>query len=103
MLRIAQPCARTRSAPLYEFVPFVQALFGLGDLMAQKLEGKDGIDFARLGRLTAWGAMFAPLAHGWYGLLDKMIPGQGALIVAQKVAADQLTWTIAINCLFFWT
>ena len=39
----------------------------------------------------------------WYGALDKMIPGSGTMVVAQKVAADQLTWTIFINCAFFWT
>jgi hypothetical protein len=27
----------------------------------------------------------------------------GALVVASKVAADQLTWTVAINSLFFFT
>lgn len=65
------------------------ALFGLGDFMSQKLEGKE-LDVSRLGRMTLWGGMFAPLAHGWYGVLDKVIPGQGAMVVAQKVVADQV-------------
>ncbi len=66
------------------------ALFGLGDLMSQKLEKKENIDTERLLRLTAWGGMFAPLAHVWYGALDKMIKGEGAAVLAKKVAADQV-------------
>ena len=49
-----------------------------------------GVDTERLGRMVVWGAAFAPLAHVWYGALDRMIPGKGALIVASKVAADQV-------------
>jgi hypothetical protein len=64
-------------------------LFGLGDFMSQKMEGKE-LDVQRLMRLTAWGGMFAPLAHVWYGMLDKMVPGQGAAVLAKKVAADQV-------------
>ena len=80
------------------------ALFGLGDLMCQtQFEGRASVDTQRLARMTAWGGMFAPLAHFWYGALDKMIPGEGAMVVARKVAADQLTWTVFINCAFFWT
>jgi len=113
-------------------------LFGLGDFMSQKLEGASTLDTARLARMTAWGAIFTPFAHAWYGALDKMIPGSGMSVVAAKVAADQvrhaqlpclaclpaftpphisltssprlcpppppqLTWTVAINCGFFWT
>jgi protein Mpv17 len=76
------------------------ALFGLGDVMAQtiagsgeaapKSEGRQGLDLQRVGRMVIWGGMFAPLAHAWYGRLDKMIPGSGAIVVAQKVAADQV-------------
>ncbi len=69
------------------------ALFGLGDFMSQKLEKKQELDLQRIGRMVAWGGMFAPLAHVWYGALDKMIPGQSALIVAQKVVADQVRET----------
>lgn len=58
--------------------------------MSQKLEGGASIDWARTGRMTAWGAMFAPLAHAWYLKLDQWIPGAGAAVVAKKVAADQV-------------
>ena len=78
------------------------ALFGLGDAIAQKLEGGDTFDSARFVRLVTWGAAFAPLAHGWYGILDKAVPGVGGSVVARKVIADQLVWTPPVNCLFFW-
>ena len=65
-------------------------LFGAGDFMAQKIEGKP-LDGARLARMTAWGAIFTPFAHMWYGALDKMVPGSGAVVVATKVALDQVS------------
>jgi len=79
-------------------------LFAVGDTMSQKLEHPEApLDTGRSVRMTAWGAMFAPLAHHWYILLDRMVPGAGAAVVAKKVLADQLTWTVAINCAFFFT
>lgn len=69
-------------------------MFGGGDLMSQKLEGRDELDFGRLARMTAWGTLFAPIAHTWYNTLDKVIVGKGAMIVASKVAADQLVFTV---------
>ncbi len=65
-------------------------LFGAGDFMSQKLEGKPELDSARLGRMAAWGAIFTPFAHVWYNALDKMIPGAGVKVVATKVVADQV-------------
>jgi len=65
-------------------------LFGAGDFMSQKLEGRTDIDTARLSRMAAWGAIFTPFAHVWYNALDKMIPGAGATVVASKVLADQV-------------
>jgi protein Mpv17 len=79
-------------------------LFGAGDLMTQtQFEKKSEIDLPRFGRMVAWGGLFAPLAHVWYGALDRMIPGAGVTVVASKVIADQLTWTVFINCAFFWS
>lgn len=49
----------------------------------------------------AWGILFTPLAHGWYNLLDKIVPGKvSAAIVLKKTALDQLTWTPVINVIF---
>ncbi len=58
--------------------------------MSQKLEKKESLDTERLLRLTAWGGLFAPLAHVWYGVLDKMVPGEGSAVLVKKVAADQV-------------
>jgi hypothetical protein len=35
--------------------------------------------------------MFAPLAHVWYGQLDKIVTGKGVTAVATKVALDQVS------------
>jgi protein Mpv17 len=77
-------------------------LFSIGDIFAQTaLEGRETLDMARLARQGAWGVLFTPLAHGWYGLLDKMVPGKTTLaVVAKKTALDQLTWTPVINTVF---
>ena len=48
------------------------------------------VDTARLARMITWGGAFAPLAHVWYGQLDKFITGKGTAAVVQKVAADQV-------------
>ncbi len=77
-------------APLLTKVVTSTVLFGAGDFMSQKLEGKSELDAARLGRMAAWGAIFTPFAHVWYNALDKMIPGSGATVVAAKVVADQV-------------
>jgi hypothetical protein len=36
-------------------------------------------------------------------MLDKMVPGAGAAVVARKVLLDQLTWTPVINTAFFFS
>jgi hypothetical protein len=73
--------------------------------MSQKLEKKDAIDLARLGRLTAWGGMFAPFAHVWYGMLDKIVTTQGASALAKKVALDQVRVSRAhhLSAAIVWT
>jgi hypothetical protein len=94
-------------APLLTKVLTSTVLFGAGDFMSQKLEGKPELDTARLTRMAAWGAIFTPFAHVWYNALDKMIPGSGVSVVASKVVADQvrglarcLLLVAALPCLF---
>ena len=76
--------------PLLTKVVTSTVLFGAGDALSQSLEGKASFDGARFVRMAAWGAIFTPFAHVWYGALDKMIPGAGAVNLATKVAADQV-------------
>lgn len=47
--------------------------------------------------MTAWGTLFAPIAHTWYNGLDKFFVGKGAMTVASKVAADQLVFTVRVT------
>ena len=44
--------------------------------------------------MTAWGAIFAPIAHTWYNGLEKVVTGKGVVSVVSKVAADQLIFTV---------
>lgn len=76
--------------PLTTKVLTSTVLFGVGDFMSQKLEGKPALDVPRLARMAAWGAIFTPFAHVWYNQLDKLVPGSGATVVATKVVADQV-------------
>jgi Mpv17 / PMP22 family len=86
-------------------------LFGLGDVMAQKLEHSEKakgehasdpfeIDSARLMRQAAWACIFTPLAHQWYKSLDLMVKGSGTVVVVKKTLLDQTTWTPVINSIF---
>ena len=55
-------------------------------------------DLGRLQRMALWGACFAPLAHVWYGRLDKIITATGTVGLAMKVAADQVRRGGAVRC-----
>lgn len=81
-------------------------LFGVGDVLAQAVESNgvlESVDTSRVLRMLIWGGcIFAPLAHTWYKMLDKVVKGPpGAATVLRKVAADQLVWTPPINIAFF--
>jgi len=82
-------------------------LFGVGDLSTQAILRKDdeNHDWARTGRQVVFGgAIFAPLAHGWYILLEAQMAKTGltgAKEVVSKIAADQLIFTPPINVVFF--
>jgi hypothetical protein len=65
------------SSPLLTKTVTSFVLFGVGDVMSQKLEGKAALDWVRTGRMATWGALFTPLAHLWYLKLDQWIPGKG--------------------------
>ena len=36
------------------------------------------------------GILLGPFNHGWYTLLDKVLPGQTGKIVVKKILADQI-------------
>jgi protein Mpv17 len=70
------------------------ALMGSGDLIAQKIEGKESIDWKRTGFMTAYGlVVYGPSTHVWYGWLDKLIPKHTLLPVLAKVGLNAGVWT----------
>ncbi len=79
-------------------------LFAAGDVMAQKLEGRMELDTSRLLRQAGWAVIFSPLAHGWYIVLDRMVPGAASVgVVLKKTLLDQTTWTPVINSVFLFS
>ena len=66
------------------------ALYTVGDVIQQHIEGRDGLDWARMGRMATLGLCMGPLNHFWYLHLDRLIPGATGKIVMKKVLADQI-------------
>ena len=80
------------------------ALYVVGDSMAQAIAGGEGgVDLGRLARGIVWGGLFGVMAHGWYGVLEKIVMAQGRTGAVLRVAWDQLTWTPLVNIAFFMT
>lgn len=81
--------------------------FMLGDCLAQKLEGDDLINLARVARLGAYGVLLdGPVGHIWYkwldGTVDKTFENpKGTAAVAIKTSADQLIWAPVMTAVFF--
>lgn len=96
-------------------------LFGVGDRLAQHLEGRKAAevdeaspadeldagkspssDFARTGRMMLYGGLvFPPIAHHWYNWIERLAPGSAAMAVARKIAMDQLIFAPGITTTFF--
>ncbi|KAI2603917.1 uncharacterized protein GGS25DRAFT_441087 [Hypoxylon fragiforme] len=83
------------SRPLLTQAVTTAVLFAVGDVTAQQVVEKKGIDkheYARTGRMFLYGgAVFGPAATTWYGILQRSITlrNKQAETVA-RVAADQL-------------
>ncbi|KAI0599849.1 hypothetical protein F4775DRAFT_548518 [Biscogniauxia sp. FL1348] len=83
------------SRPLLTQAVTTAVLFGVGDVIAQQVVEKKGIDkheLARTGRMFLYGgAVFGPAATTWYGILQRhvVLRNKNAEMLA-RVAADQL-------------
>ena len=65
-------------------------LYTVGDVIQQHIEGRDNLDWARMGRMATLGFCMGPLNHYWYLYLDRFLPGATGKIVLKKVLADQI-------------
>ncbi|KAL2001419.1 hypothetical protein VTN02DRAFT_1800 [Thermoascus thermophilus] len=96
MLRWYQ--ARLAKQPLLTTSVASAILFGSGDILAQQIVDKKGLDkhdFARTGRMALYGgAIFGPAATTWYGFLQRnvVLKTTRATLFA-RVAADQGLFT----------
>ncbi|KAI2630354.1 hypothetical protein GGS26DRAFT_107501 [Hypomontagnella submonticulosa] len=83
------------SRPLMTQAVTTAVLFAVGDITAQQVVEKKGIEkheFARTGRMFLYGgAVFGPAATTWYGILQRsvVLRNKKAEMLA-RVAADQL-------------
>ncbi|KAF4323600.1 hypothetical protein BBO99_00001955 [Phytophthora kernoviae] len=89
-------------------------LFGVGDRIAQRIEGSETDDngdkddsadrhgLKRTARMVLWGGvLFAPIGHAWYNFLEKAVRGTTRAAVAKKIAADQLLFSPPLSLTFF--
>eukprot|EP00475_Leptophrys_vorax_P011984 TRINITY_DN1844_c0_g2_i1.p1 TRINITY_DN1844_c0_g2~~TRINITY_DN1844_c0_g2_i1.p1 ORF type:complete len:199 (+),score=44.66 TRINITY_DN1844_c0_g2_i1:214-810(+) len=85
-------------------------LWTAGDLIAQTISppvDEQGqplkqYDLVRTARMASWGGLvFSPLAHPWYGFLQRTFPTTSALHVGSKVFLDQSIWAASVTALLF--
>ncbi|OWY98849.1 hypothetical protein PHMEG_00030273 [Phytophthora megakarya] len=102
-------------APLLTKAVTAATLFGVGDRIAQRIEGEDddsrgeeshsgyvSPSTARTLRMMMWGGLFAaPIMHSWFYLVDRAIPGTGRLVIAKKVVADMMVIAPGTSLAFF--
>lgn len=89
--------------PIQGNVVTAVGLFGIGDGLAQVIEGQPGYDFARTARLCTWGgAIFAPLVGGlWFPLLNKVTVGGKVTTAAARASMDQFLAAPTVLAAFF--
>jgi len=91
--------ASLRSRPLITQCATTAVLFGTGDVMAQQLVEKVGVDkhnFARTGRMVGYGGIiFGPAATQWYKILTKIQFQNKYVTTGARVLADQ---TVFASC-----
>lgn len=77
--------------------------FTIGDLLAQFfIEKGSDYNLARTLRLASFGFLIhGTTGHWFYGKLDKLIPGKGAVQVFSKVGIDQVFWNPIFGVMFF--
>ncbi|KAH8153366.1 uncharacterized protein LAJ45_02178 [Morchella importuna] len=106
MLRWYQ--ARLAARPLLTQCITTGVLFGTGDIIAQQLverKGLDNHDMMRTARMGGYGGIiFGPMVVHWYRFLERSIkfPGKPNAEIVARVACDQLIFT-PLNMLFFFS
>lgn len=78
------------------------ALYTVGDLLQQRIEGSKKVDWKRTARMATLGFCMGPINHSWYWFLDRVLVGTGAKMIGKKVLADQLVYA-PVCCTFFFT
>ena len=77
------------------------AIYTVGDLIEQRIEGREKRDWARTARMAILGFCLGPVNHCWYITLDKVLPGIAAKTVGKKVLADQIMFAPVHYTIFY--
>lgn len=77
-------------------------IYVVGDLLQQRIEGREETDWRRTGRMAVLGFLMGPASHYWYRFLDRRLPEVAARTVAKKVLADQIVMA-PLCCSGFYT
>ena len=62
----------------------------LGDIIEQKLERTNSINWSRTTRMGMVGLALGIPDHFWYGLLDKHMPGRNVRTISKKILLDMI-------------
>ncbi|XP_017058299.1 mpv17-like protein 2 [Drosophila ficusphila] len=80
-------------------------LLPIGDAVAQQYErmgDKKPFDFSRSGCMMVTGLVIGPVQHGFYLLLDRLLPGTNRSGIVRKLLADQLIMSPIYISMFFY-
>jgi len=78
-------------------------LMGLGDWIQQRIHNgfdKTPNDWKRTARMATMGLALGPMAHVWYGILDRMYKVTTAKVVVKKIIWDQIIASPAFSFTF---
>ncbi|XP_016979161.2 mpv17-like protein 2, partial [Drosophila rhopaloa] len=80
-------------------------LLAIGDAVAQQYErlgeSKRAFDFNRSGCMVLTGLAIGPVQHGFYLLLDRVVPDNNRWGILRKILADQLVMSPIYILMFF--
>jgi len=81
------------------------ALWGFGDFIAQKVEGrktKEPYDLLRTAKIAFWAFLFfTPIVSTWFDFLEAQLPGTSFDVALQRMICDQFMMAPFVLSLFF--
>jgi protein Mpv17 len=92
----------THEQPVFSQVVTAGTLYCVGDVISQKIEGKEHFDYWRCARMTSMGVVLMGFAGGkWYTFIDRRLPDTSNRTIAKKVVFDQFLFAPAFYLCFY--